>query len=435
MEQVIGIRREDKNEWERRTPLIPEDVRWLQEQFEIRTVLQPSAIRVYSDKEYARSGAIVDEDLNRASVIFAIKEIPEHNFQKGKTYVFFSHTAKGQRHNLPMLRKMTELGCNLIDYERIVDDQNQRIIFFGRFAGLAGMIETLRAFGEKLKKRGADTPFARIRHAFEYPSLEEAQTEIGRIGDEIADSGFPAGLAPLVVGFAGYGHVSRGAQEIFDLFPHKMLSAEAMREMAGNFASDCWTLYKVVYHEDDLVRPREGGFDLEEYYHHPEKYESKFSEYLPDLTILVNGIFWSERYPRLVTREYLRRRSLLGSGLNLQVIGDISCDIGGSIEINCRSTTPAAPFYTYFPDSDLCREGVSRLGVTVMAVDNLPCEFARESSTSFSKTLRDFVGEIVAADFTQKWDQIRLSRTIQKAVILHRGRFTPDYEYMNKFLP
>ena len=114
---------------------------------------------------------------------------------------------------------------------------------------------------------------------------------------------------------------------------------------------------------------------------------------------------------------------------------DISCDIGGSIEINCRSTTPAAPCYTYFPDSDLYREGVSRLGVTVMAVDNLPCEFPREASTSFSKALRDFVGEIVAADFTQEWDQIHLSRPIKKAVILYRGRFAPDYEYMKKFLP
>ena len=435
MEKVIGIRREDKNEWERRTPLIPEDVRWLQEQFGIQVVLQPSTIRIHPDEEYARLGAVVNEDLNRASVIFAIKEIPEHAFQKGKTYVFFSHTIKGQKHNLPMLRKMTELGCNLIDYERIVDEQNQRLIFFGPFAGLAGMIETLHAFGEKLKKRGTDTPFARIRHAYEYSSLEEAKTEIGKIGEEIADSGFPAELAPLVVGFAGYGHVSRGAQEIFDLFPHKMLSAEAMREMVENFASDQWTLYKVVFREDDLVRPREGIFDLDEYYRHPEKYESKFAGYLPYLTILVNGIFWSAEYPRLVTREYLRNGDLLGSSLNLQVIGDISCDIGGSIEINCRSTTPAAPCYTYFPDSDLYREGVSRLGVTVMAVDNLPCEFPREASTSFSKALRDFVGEIVAADFTQEWDQIRLSRPIKKAVILYRGRFAPDYEYMKKFLP
>lgn len=434
MERVIGIRREDKNEWERRTPLVPEDVRWLRERFGIQTVLQPSTIRIYPDEEYARSGSVIDEALDRASVIFAIKEIPEHALEKGKTYVFFSHTTKGQTHNLPMLRRMTELGCNLIDYERIVDEQNQRLMFFGPFAGLAGMIETLHAFGEKLKKRGTDTPFARIRHAYEYPSLEDARIEIGKIGEEIADSGFPAELAPLVAGFAGYGHVSRGAQEIFDLLPHKTISADAMREMFENFASDRWTLYKVVFREDDLVRAREGTFDLEEYYRHPEKYESKFTEYLPYLTILINGIFWSERYPRLVTRDYLRSSAMLGSCLNLQVIGDISCDIRGSIEVNCRSTTPAAPCYTYFPDSDLCSEGVGRLGITVMAVDNLPCEFARESSIAFSKKLRDFVCEITAADFTQKWDQLRLSRPIQKAVILHRGRFTPDYEYMKKFL-
>ena len=416
MEKMIGVRREDKNEWERRVPLVPDDVRWLKEKHGIGTIVQPSKIRIFSDDEYRRAGAEVSEDLGRAGVILAVKEIPAALFEKNKTYVFFSHTIKGQAYNMPMLQTMIDRQCNLIDYERVLDEKNRRLIFFGRYAGrkepaliffgryagLAGMLDTLHGYGQKLLARGLDTPFAKIRQAYQYDSLEQAKAEIAAIGSEIDEHGFPSELCPLMVGFAGYGNVSRGAQEIFDLLPHKILSAEAMLEMAENFSNDNLNLYKVVFSEDDLVRPRQGRFDLQDYYDHPEKYESKFENYLPLLTILVNCIYWTEKYPRLVSKRYLHDRTVLESNLRLQVIGDISCDIDGSIEITRKATKPDAPFYTYFAEADRFEEGVQPLGVTVMAVDNLPCEFPRESSVEFSAVLRDFVPEIAAADFSSR---------------------------------
>ncbi len=434
MGKIIGIRREDKNEWERRVPLVPDDVRWLKEKHGVRTIIQPSAIRTFHDDEYRAAGAEVGEDLGRAEAIFAVKEIPAAMFQEGKTYIFFSHTIKGQTHNMSMLRTMMERRCNLVDYERVIDEKNQRLIFFGRFAGLAGMVDTLHGFGLKLQARGIASPFARIRQAFQYASLAEAKAAVEAVGTEIDEKGFPEELCPLVVGFAGYGNVSRGAQEIFDLLPHKVLSAEALLEMIDNFSSDNLNLVKVVFSEDDLVRPLAGTFDLQDYYSHPEKYESKFEDYLPLLSILVNGIYWTEKYPRLVTKEYLKQRTVLESTPRLQVIGDISCDIDGSIEITRKATKPDHPFFTYLADEDRFVDGVPALGTTVMAVDNLPCEFPRESSLEFSQVLRNFVPAIAAADFTRPATELELPSPILKALLLQRGEFAPDYAYMKAFV-
>jgi saccharopine dehydrogenase (NAD+, L-lysine forming) len=434
MENIIAIRREDKNEWEKRVPLVPADVRWLKEKYGIHTIVQPSKLRVFGDEEYRRAGAEINEDIDRADVIYAVKEIPARLFKANKTYVFFSHTIKGQAYNMDMLKTMVDRSCSLIDYERVLNEKNQRLIFFGRYAGLAGMLDTLHGYGQKLSARGIATPFARIKQAYQYESLDAAKAAVAAVGDEIDRLGFPVELCPLIVGFSGYGNVSRGAQEIFDLLPHKILSAEAMLEMAENFANDNLNLFKVVFSEDDLVRPRQGIFDLQDYYAHPEKYESKFENYLPLLSILVNCIYWTEKYPRLVSKEYLKNKTVLESNLNLQVIGDISCDIDGSIEITRKATKPDDAYYTYFAEDDRFENGIQPLGVTVMAVDNLPCEFPRESSIEFSAVLREFVAAVSLADFGREPGSLELPSAIRKALILQRGKFSNDYRYMQDFL-
>jgi len=434
MNKAIAIRREDKNEWERRTPLTPAEVKALKREFGLRIIVQPSKIRVFSDEEYLKAGAEISEDLSPADIVIAIKEIPERLFLPGKTYVFFSHTIKGQPHNMSMLRRMMALGCHLIDYERVMNEQNQRLIFFGKYAGLAGMVETLHALGQKLKLQGFATPLARIKQAYQYPTVEAAKTEIASVGHEIDAQGLPPELAPLVVGFAGYGNVSQGAQEIFDLLPHKVVSPAMLTEMMENFGSDTLNFYKVVFKEEDMVKPKAGAFTLQDYYDHPEKYESRFSDYLPHLQALVNCIYWTERYPRLVTKAWLRNASALASALNLRVIGDISCDIDGSVEITHQATKPDHACFTYIPAADRYQDGIQREGVTVMAVDNLPCEFPRESSSAFADVLKRFIPEIAACDFGRDFASLKLPYPIQKALILHRGRLTPDYQYMDAFV-
>lgn len=437
MEKVIGIRREDKNEWERRVPLVPKDVKELKEKYGIKAIVQPSTLRVFPDQEYIDAGAEINEDLGKASVILAVKEIPKELFEKDKTYVFFSHTIKGQDYNMPMLKKMMELNCNLVDYERIVNEKNQRLIFFGRYAGIAGMIETLHAFGQKTKLRGMDNPFLKIKQAYQYKSLEDAKKEIEAIGQEIDETGFPAQLAPLVVGFTGYGNVSRGAQEIFDLLSHKVISGHILNEMYENFSGDYLNLYKIVFAEEDmfiLKDYKEGTFILQDYYDHPDKYRSRFENFLPYMTILVNCIYWTEDYPRLVTREYLENECIIRSNPTLQVVGDISCDINGSVEITHKATYPDNATFTYFGKEDRFEDGTHRSGVTVMAVDNLPCEFPAEASTDFSTVLKEYIDELASTNFKQDTEGLKLPLPIDKALVLHRGELTEDYRYMKEFV-
>src|SRR5579884_463700 len=158
----VGLRREDKNEWERRVPLTPGHVRKLTEQG-IAVYVQPSTIRIFKDEEYRQAGATIQEDLSPCTAVFAVKEIPADFFRRAGVYMFFSHTFKGQPYNMPMLRKIIEQRATLIDYEKVTDEQNRRLIFFGNYAGTAGMFETFFTLGKRLAWEGISTPFADLK--------------------------------------------------------------------------------------------------------------------------------------------------------------------------------------------------------------------------------------------------------------------------------
>jgi len=429
---IIGIRREDKNKWERRVPLIPDHVKELKEKNNIVTIIQPSNLRIYKEDEYAKVGSIVQEDLSNCPIIFAIKEIPINFFEYGKTYVFFSHTIKGQKYNMPMLQKMMDHKCNLIDYEKIVDESGKRLIFFGRFAGLAGIIDTLWAFGQRLDSQNIDTPFNEIKQTIHYKNLDEIKNHLKKIGDKIHKKGFHDQLTPLIIGFAGYGNVSIGAQEILDLFPVQDVCPGEIKNIYDNPSNRC--LYKVIFREEDMVEPisPKNKFNLQDYYQHPEKYKSKFEKYVSELTILMNCIYWDAKYPRLVTKSYLEKN--YSKHLKLQVIGDISIDINGAIEFTEKATTPDNPVFVYNPLTDTIKDGYIGEGLVVMGVDNLPCELPKESSHAFSKILYDYVPDIAKTDFSQNFEKCTLPPAIKKAVILYHGELTPNYQYMNKYL-
>jgi len=433
MSARIGIRLEDKNEWERRTPLIPEHVKELREKHGIEVWIQSSPIRAFNQQEYTQASAQVVEHLADCPTILAIKEIPPELLEPGKTYAFFSHTIKGQEHNMPMLKRLMELGCQLIDYEKIVDHNGRRLVFFGNYAGLAGMIDTLWALGQRLAWEKVETPFSQIRKTHQYATLAEAKAAVHNVGQQIAQQGLPPVLTPLICGFAGYGNVSRGAQEIFDLLPVREIDPT---ELTTFEAYSSRQVYKVVFKEQDMVEPVTAGasFQLQDYYDHPQKYRSRFEKYVSHLGVLVNGIYWSPRYPRLITRRFLKDLFRQSTTPRLRVIGDISCDVEGAIECNLRATSPSAPIYVYDPLTEQIRDGHQGRGVVVLAVDNLPCELPRESSTHFSTTLMPFIPEIVMADYGVPFDQCTLSPTVKHAVILWHGKLTPKYHYLEEFL-
>jgi len=427
----LGIRREDKNRWERRVPIIPDHVKELKNKYDIKTVIQPSNIRIFTNEEYKVAGASVNEKMS-SSLIFAVKEIPIDFIEPKKTYVFFSHTIKGQKHNMPMLRKMMKLGCNLIDYEKITDERGRRLVFFGRYAGLAGMIDTLWAFGQKMKLKAIDSHFSEIKRTIDYNNLNEAKNHLKKIGEKIKNEGISKELSPVVVGFAGYGNVSMGAQEILDTLPIKEVQPKNISLIQKNLSNKL--IYKVVFKEEDIVKPisDKKEFNLKEYYNNPELYKSVFHNFTDKISILMNCIYWSKRYPRLVTKNYLKNN--YNKQFKLQVIGDISVDINGSIEITEKVTTPDSPVFVYNPFNGKITDGYDSEGIAVMAVDNLPCELPEESSKSFSISLIRFIPPIAKADFSVDFEKLNLPPQIKKAVILYHGKLTPDYSYINKFL-
>jgi alpha-aminoadipic semialdehyde synthase len=336
---------------------------------------------------------------------------------------------------MPMLRKMMETKCNLIDYERVVDEQGKRLIFFGRYAGLAGMINSLWSMGLRLKEAGYKTPFEQIRQAHQYSSLAEVREVISAVGQEIAEKGMPEELRPFTVAFTGYGNVSQGAQEIIGLLPVKEISPEKLLSLKQRSKLPDNLIYKVVFKEEHLVEPinENENFDLHEYYNSPEKFKSKFEQYIPYIDMLINCIYWDARYPKLVTKDYLQK--LFESGTpKLRVIGDISCDVHGSVECTEKGTEIEDPIFVYHPDSRTHTMGHTGNGVLVMSVDILPSELPRDSSAGFADVLINYVKAIADCDFNDDFEALDLPRAIKSALILHRGELTPQYKYLETHL-
>lgn len=242
--------------------------------------------------------------------------------------------------------------------------------------------------------------------------------------------GLPKQLCPFVVGFAGYGNVSRGAQELFDILPHESIEPDDL----AHITSQRNVLYKCVFKEEHMVKPIDptANFDLQDYYNHGKaKYKAVFDRYIPYLTVLLNCIYWSDKYPRLVTKDFVKVH-WKDKNRRLRVIGDISCDIEGAIEFTLEATTPAEPAFTYLVKQDRIVNGISGEGPVVMAVDNLPSELPRESSTSFSASLLDYIPSLADADFTVRFDELDLPRELKDAVIVYQGSLTKNYEYLRE---
>jgi alpha-aminoadipic semialdehyde synthase len=436
MVALIAIRREDKSEWERRVPLTPQDAAELQREHGIQVIVQTSSIRAFTDEEFTQMGVSVQEDLAQCPVIFGIKEMPDRFFEPDKTYVFFAHVIKGQTYNMPMLQRLLDLGCTLIDYERVVDEENRRLIFFGWHAGVAGMIDTLWALGQRLTWEGIRTPFTTLRQTHTYHDLAECKEALASVRAGLETAGLPAAVAPLIVGVAGYGNVSRGAQEMLDLLPIIEIEPGDIAALAASQDHSRHHIYKAVFKEWHMVEPLSPAapFELQDYYDRPERYRGVFEQYIPHLTVLVNAIFWTERYPRLVTKAYLRELFGGEEPPRLRVIGDISCDVQGAIECTVRSTEPGDPIYVYNPLTGQATDGHEGPGVVLMAVDILPSELPREASADFSQVLRPFMPQIARCDFSQPFEVCDLPPEIKRAVIAYQGQLTPDYQYIQEFL-
>ena len=430
----IGLRKEEKA-FETRVPLVPDHIRLLHDRHGIEFLLEPSNQRAFTEDEYGTAEVrVLPLKGSNTPVVLGIKEMPIDFFEENIVYVFFSHTVKGQDYNMPLLKRIMDVGATLIDYERVVDDRGQRLIFFGNWAGMAGISDTFRMLGDRLESQGIKpNPFAEMKPTLELRGLSELKEEFAVLGRRIKEQGLPEELTPFVVGFAGYGNVSKGAQEIFDILPHKVINPEELEHVSPKSN----LLYKCVFKEEHMVEPRDPSeqFDLQDYYKNGKaKYTGVFHKHVPHITVLMNCIYWTEKYPRLVTKEFIQNHWKQDSR-RLQIVGDISCDVEGAIEFTLDCTKADKPAFTYIIDEDRAELGIVGEGPVVMAVDNLPCELPRESSTSFSETLFDFIPALAKADFAIQFSELELPRELKDAVIVYQGKLTENYQYLNQYIP
>jgi alpha-aminoadipic semialdehyde synthase len=330
-------------------------------------------------------GAELSEDLSRCDFIIGVKEILLDALIPGKPHLFFSHTIKGQDYNMPLLQKILDENITLLDYEKILDSKNRRLIFFGKFAGNAGMVDTLYCLGQRLKQHhGLETPFLKLKQSYKYKSVQDAIEHLKIIGKEIKENGLPKEITPLNIFLLGYGHVASGCKEILGTFPAVEVNPENFETHQKKYENN--KVYFSIFKEKHLVERKDGSqFDLQHFFEHCSAYNS-----------------------------------------------NISCDINGSVQATVKYTTPDDPVFIFNAKTGEVTDGFIGEGYADMAVDNLPCEFAREASDYFSDALMPFMEKMLLNDYSKNIENSNLPEEIKKACIAHAGKVQLESEYMEQ---
>ncbi|KAB0795235.1 hypothetical protein PPYR_12074 [Photinus pyralis] len=441
-QKTIAIRREDQSVWERRAPFSPLHVRKLVKNG-VRVIVQPSNRRAYPMQAYLNAGAIIQEDISEASIIFGVKQVPIDQLIPNRTFCFFSHTIKAQESNMPLLDAILEQNIRLLDYEKLVDKKGQRVVAFGKMAGVAGTINILHGLGLRLLALGHHTPFMHIGPPHNYRNSSMARQAVRDAGYEVSLGLMPKSVGPLTFVFTGSGNVSQGSQEVFQELPHEYVPPELLQKAAEhgnpNKVYGC-----EVRRRHYLERIGGGKFDHVEYEEHPERYVSTFSKKIaPYASVIINGIYWAVDSPKLLTipdaKVLLRPAytpwlptSMGAPALPHRMLGicDISADPGGSIEFMNECTTIDTPFCLYDADRNKDTKSFKGPGVLVCSIDNMPTQLPRESTDFFGDLLMPFTPDILQSDASKPLDSHHFSPTIHGAIIASDGKLTPNFEYI-----
>ncbi|CAF2100508.1 unnamed protein product [Rotaria magnacalcarata] len=444
---VIAIRREDQSPWERRSPIAPEHVRQLVQNHKIKVLIQPSNRRAFPISSFVQAGAIAQEDLSEASVIMGVKQVPIDALLPNKVYVMFSHTHKAQEDNMALLDACLEKNVTLVDYEKIVDDEGVRLVAFGKYAGVVGMINILHGLGLRFLALGHHTPFMHIGPAHNYRNNEQVRMAIRDAGYEIALGLMPKSIGPLTVVFTGAGNVSQGAQEVFRELPIEYVDTKSLPQAAKHGATN--KIYGcVVQREDHLINKETGLYSEAEYLEYPDRYISTFNTQIaPYASCIINGIYWEPTQPKLLRignanqlltppPEWTQNDTRSGCPTlphRLLAICDITADKCGSIEIVQHITTIDHPFLLYNPKTNTSTESFDGSGVLVCSIDNMPTQLPLEATTYFGSKLLPLIPKLLEVDATKNFQmQTNVPRVIRDATLTANGQLTPKYSYITQ---
>lgn len=398
----IACIKETKIPQDNRVPLTPNQIVSLQKEYPfVQFVVQKSEIRCYKDDEYSALGIPVVDNVDDCDILFGIKEVNKEKLVPNKHYFFFGHIAKEQPYNQELIKTMIKKNITFSDYEFLANDHASRALSFGWWAGVAGTYNTIRAYGLRNKLFNLDAPSPVF-------TLKTLETNLLQIKHLINTS--------III--TGNGNVSKGAQYILQLIEGKFLTVDEFLSKTNEKG-----LVYTVLETKDLVRHKDGlPYNRDDFKKNGCNYISCFNDYLSSAEILISGHFWGENQP-----VYIDEHALKNNNRTINIIGDITCDIKGSILSTIRPSTHDNPFYDFNPSLMIEEPAFSnKNNITVMAVDTCPNALALEASEDFGNTLSQHILPKLLAKGLE-------DPTIQKATILKNGCLTPDYLYLSNY--
>ncbi len=396
----IALIKETKTPVDNRVALSPKQVAELNRQFpQHKIVVQASDIRAFSDGEYRAEGVEVLNDVNDADILFGIKEAKIESLIPNKHYFFFGHIAKMQEYNRPLLQAFMQKHITFCDYEYLVDDNNIRVCAFGWWAGVVGVYYTLRGYGLKHK-------------LYELPKPDRRFTLV-----QLLDSLKSVPLPQVKLLVTGAGRVSQGAQHVLEnIGAYKMTEEEYLSGAPIDQLSYC------VADVNRLVKRMDGAdFSWNDFSHNVREYESDFMRWAKKTDVLVCAHFWGPEAP-----VYLSEVDLRSKDMRIRMIGDVTCDIKGSIKSTVRPATHDDPYYDYNPVTEKDEPAFSSPeNISVMAVDTCPNALAMDTSAYFGEMLTKHVFEPLLKG--------EHSDVIDRSMILKDGQLTPRFFYLKDF--
>ena len=397
---TIGLIREGRIPPDKRVAFTPLQVEEIIQRFpQVKVVCQHSAVRCFLDQEYRALDIPVVTDVQACDILMGIKEVQTPDLISNKTYLFFSHTLKKQPYNRNLIQEILKKNIRLIDYEALRDTQGNRLVAFGRYAGIVGAFNGLWTYGKRFKRFS-------LRRAFECFDINDLKLELRKVK-----------LPAIKIVLTGAGRVAKGAMETLD-------TAGIRKVSPPDFLSQ--TFEKPVYVQlssSDYHSRKEGGhFNREEFHQYPERYESHFSEFTKVSDILLAGAFWNPRAPLLFSQQDMQ-----ANDFRIKVIADITCDINGSIPSTKRATSIVDPLYDYDSLTDSVQPSLTNdQFITVMAIDNLPCELPRSASEEFGRDLIDRILKPLLVEDTEG--------TVARGTIAENGNLSSTFDYLRDYV-
>lgn len=397
----LALIKETKIPVDNRVALSPMQVVELNRQFpQHRIVVQASDIRAFSDDEYRAEGVEIVDDVRDCDILFGVKEAKIESLIPNKHYFFFGHVAKMQEYNRPLLQALIQKQITFYDYEYLVDDNGIRVCSFGWWGGVVGVYYTLRGYG--LKHR-----------LYELPTPDRRFT-LDRLLQSLKGIRLPK--VKLLV--TGAGRVSQGAQYVLEnIGACKMTEEEYLSDAPIETLSYC------VADADRLVKRIDGiAFSWEDFTHNPKEYVSDFMRWAKKTDVLMCAHFWYNEAPVYLSEEDLRDKEM-----RIRMIGDVTCDIKGSVKSTVRPSTHDNPYYDYNPMMEHEEPAfTSDNNITVMAVDTCPNALPMDTSEYFGTMLKEYVIEPLLKG--------EPSEVINRSMILKDGNLTPKFSYLKNFL-